>query len=42
MIPRMLISVGVLLGIGAAAVQAHEVRQIGAYTLVGTSGGAGL
>ena len=33
MIPRLLISVGVLLGIGAA-VQAHEVRQIGAYTLV--------
>ena len=34
MIPRLLISVGVLLGVGAAAVQAHEVRQIGAYTLV--------
>jgi uncharacterized protein YggL (DUF469 family) len=33
MIPRLLISVGVLLGVGAAAVQAHEVRQIGAYTL---------
>jgi hypothetical protein len=34
MISRLLISVGVLLGIGATAVQAHEVRQIGAYTLV--------
>jgi hypothetical protein len=31
---RLLVSVGVLLGLGAAAVQAHEVRQIGAYTLV--------
>jgi hypothetical protein len=30
---RLLISVGVLLGLGASAVQAHEVRQIGAYTL---------
>lgn len=34
MITRLLVSVGVLLGIGATAVQAHEVRQIGAYTLV--------
>jgi len=34
MITRLLVSVGVLLGLGAAAVQAHEVRQIGAYTLV--------
>jgi hypothetical protein len=32
MITRLLVSVGVLLGIGAATVQAHEVRQIGAYT----------
>jgi hypothetical protein len=34
MITRVLMTVGALLGVGAAAVQAHEVRQIGAYTLV--------
>jgi len=33
MITRMLMAVGVLLGLGAAVVHAHEVRQIGAYTL---------
>jgi hypothetical protein len=33
MIPRILLTVGVLLGLGAAAVHEHEVRRIGAYTL---------
>src|SRR5262245_52065320 len=30
---RLLLSLGVLLGLGGTAIQAHEVRQIGAYTL---------
>ena len=33
MITRVLMTAGASLGVGAAAVQAHEVRQIGAYTL---------
>jgi hypothetical protein len=33
MISRLFLSLGVLLGIGVVAIQAHEVRQIGAYTL---------
>jgi hypothetical protein len=33
MITCVLMTVGALLGVGAAAAQAHEVRQIGAYTL---------
>ena len=34
MITRVLMIVGALLGVGTASVQAHEVRQIGPYTLV--------
>ena len=33
MISRLFLSLSVLLGIGVVAIQAHEMRQIGAYTL---------